>query len=236
MNAPEAPSTSAAPSAAPARPEVPPWRLVVTLAVGGALAGLLLVFVDQATRPAIEAHRREALARAVREVLAIDPRAEEGARIVSVRVTGTGFELEEPARYEVDASAIDRVFLGYGADGKPVGFAIVHEKVGFQDKIQLIFGYDPRSESVLHMHVLDSRETPGLGDKIEKVDAFVSQFRGRKTPLVAVKSGKSSAPDEVDTITGATISSKVVVDVINAALAKGDLARRLAAWLEEAGR
>ena len=49
--------------------EVPPWRLVLTLAVAGALAGFLIVFVYVATLPAITAHKAEVLRLAVYEVL-----------------------------------------------------------------------------------------------------------------------------------------------------------------------
>ena len=67
------------------------------------------------------------------------------------------------------------------------------------------------------MKVLDSKETPGLGDKIFKDQAFVDQFfAGPETPLVGVKAGAGKGlPNEIDTITGATISSKVVIDIIN---------------------
>ena len=39
---------------------------------------------------------------------------------------------------------------------------------------------------------------------------------GPATPLVGVKAGAGKGkPNEIDTITGATISSKVVIDIIN---------------------
>ena len=65
--------------------------------------------------------------------------------------------------------------------------------------------------------MLDSKETPGLGDKIFKDQTFVDQFfAGPETPLVGVKAGAGKGlPNEIDTITGATISSKVVIDIIN---------------------
>ena len=81
----------------------------------------------------------------------------------------------------------------------------------------VIFGFDPASGKLTGMKVLDSKETPGLGDKIFKDQAFVDQFfAGPETPLVGVKIGAGKGkPNEIDTITGATISSKVVIDIIN---------------------
>ena len=67
------------------------------------------------------------------------------------------------------------------------------------------------------MEVLESKETPGLGDKIYKDAEFVANFRqlSIEPEIVTVKKGKKSAANEVDAITGATISSKAIVRIIN---------------------
>jgi electron transport complex protein RnfG len=66
------------------------------------------------------------------------------------------------------------------------------------------------------MAILESRETPGLGDKIYKDAAFVANFDSLSIDpeIVTVKKGRKSAPNEVDAITGATISSKAVARII----------------------
>src|SRR5690606_21013167 len=87
-----------------------------------------------------------------------------------------------------DSTGVERVYLGYDAAGEPVGFAVVASKAGFQDQIRVIFGYDPRTGALLGMKVLESKETPGLGDKIEKDSSFVAEFIGVHTPLLGVKS------------------------------------------------
>jgi electron transport complex protein RnfG len=75
------------------------------------------------------------------------------------------------------------------------------------------------------MAVLESRETPGLGDKIYKDADFVASFDGLAVDpeIRAVKKGKKAASNEIDAITGATISSKAVVRIMNEANAR---------WLE----
>jgi electron transport complex protein RnfG len=208
--------------------------LVATLALAGALAGLLLVFVDQATRPRIEENRRRALREAVDEVLG-GP-----ARVVSFRLAN-GHLLRDPeTRYQVDTERLDRVFAGYSdAAGKHlVGFAVAYQRTGFQDAIRLIFGFDPRTREVLGVRVLESKETPGLGDRVEGA-AFLDPMRGKKLALVGVKAGAGSADEarrvhEVDTITGATISSSAVIRIIDEAAAKAQPAIDL--WLAEGGR
>ncbi|MDX1646230.1 MAG: FMN-binding protein [Longimicrobiales bacterium] len=182
-------------------------RLVATLAVAGALAGLAIVLVYQWANPRIEAWRAEVLAAAVTEVLAGADRYE------TVFLEENGFTSVPTA----DTSALDRVYVGYDADGTPVGVAMVGAAAGFQDVIRVIFGYDPAAAEVIGMQVLESKETPGLGDKIEKDSAFVREFHGVETPLVGLKAGRETGEeDEVVMITGATISSQTVVDIINA--------------------
>ena len=93
---------------------------------------------------------------------------------------------------------------------------------GFQDTIALLYGYRPGEKIVVGMEVLESRETPGLGDKIYKDAAFVGAFSALSVEpeIVAVKKGTKSQPNEIDAITGATISSKAVVRIINETQAK----------------
>ena len=84
----------------------------------------------------------------------------------------------------------------------------------------IIFGYNPNTAKLMGMKVLDSKETPGLGDKIFKDMKFVNQFfAGPDTPLIPTKPGMGKGlPGEIDTITGATISSKKLIEIINHAL------------------
>jgi electron transport complex protein RnfG len=123
----------------------------------------------------------------------------------------------------IDASTTDRVYLGYDAAGQPVGFAITAAEPGFQDLIRLIFGYEAASGEVLGMEVLENKETPGLGDKIVKDASFVAEFEGARAPLLGVKPGAGEGdPGEVDMITGATISSRAVISIINHRLERLD--------------
>jgi electron transport complex protein RnfG len=95
--------------------------------------------------------------------------------------------------------------------------AITGEGPGFQDIIGLLYGYLPDKRVIVGMEVLESRETPGLGDKIYKDADFIANFLelAIDPTIVMVKKGRKSAPNEVDAISGATISSKAVVRIIN---------------------
>ena len=188
------------------------FRLVATLAVAGALAGLLIVLVNQHTKPIIDKYKAEQLQKAVYEVLPGTDRYDTYYLVDS----SLSLNLPEGAK----ESEYKRVYVGYDADKKLNGVAMSRGESGFQDVIMIIFGVDPITGKLKGMKVLDSKETPGLGDKIFKDMAFVNQFfAGPDTPLIPVKPGTGKGePGEIDTITGATISSKKLIEIINHAL------------------
>ena len=194
---------------APAPKEVSTFRLMATLTVAGALAGLLIVMVNQHTKPIIDKYKAEQLQKAVYEVL---PGIERYSTYYLVD-GALSLLLPEGAK----ESEFKRVYIGYDANRQLKGVAVSRGESGFQDVVQVIFGFDPTNGKILGMKVLESKETPGLGDKIFKDKAFVDQFfAGPDTPLVPVKAGAGKGlPGEIDTITGATISSKVVISIIN---------------------
>jgi electron transport complex protein RnfG len=209
MNGAEAPGVTTAPE----RPRVSSTRLVVTLGGAGAFAGALIMVAFFLTLPAIEAHRTAVLNAAINEVL------RGPARFDTLYVVGGSLRRNPPAGK--DPKTLEKVYLGHAKDGSPVGYAVVAQEPGFQDMVRVIFGYDPATKKLLGMKVIESKETPGLGDGIEKNSKFVSQFAGRATPLKGVKVGAETGdPAEVDFITGATISSRTVVRIINDALAR----------------
>lgn len=204
-------SSATPPPQVPQQEDVPSRKLMVTLAGAGAVAGLMIVFVYGWTQPTIKAYKARMLAAAVQEVLRMpasyDTLYVHEGRLVDQLPDG------------VSAADLEAVYLGYDADGSRIGFAIAAGEPGFQDIIGLIFGYDHNDGKVLGMKVLESKETPGLGDKIEKDADFVGQFEGALIPLLGVKARNASGdPHEIDMITGATISSRTIIRTINNAI------------------
>ncbi len=192
--------------AAPAQTSTSPARMVGTLAVAGAVAGAAIVMVFGWAQPKIQANQAARLEGAILEVLGGATRYE------TAFLDGGAFTLEPQG----DTATLDRVYVGYDAGGAPHGIAIATEASGFADVVRVIFGFDPASGNLLGMKVLEQKETPGLGDKIEKDTLFTRQFVELGTPIVGVKQGRQSGADEeVVMITGVTISSRTVVDMIN---------------------
>ncbi len=199
---------AAPPAGIPDRPDVSSIRLIATLAIAGSVAGLVIVLAFGWANPKIQAHRAEALRAAIQTVL------DAPAAVRTYYVTDGA--LSETPPPGADTITAEKVHLGLDGAGKPVGYAITGQESGFQDAILVIFGYDPADDEVLAMRVLESKETPGLGDKIIKDSAFVAGFESVAAPIRGVKKGAGDGtPDEVDMITGATISSRAVIGIIN---------------------
>ena len=142
----------------PTKPEVPSWRLVLTLGVAAVLSALGLSVVNELTAPAIAENRARVLREAVDEVLG-KPEA-----VVSLVVGAEGLVRDDEVVY-TEAKGVERVYLGYAdAEGtQPIGFALVGAAYGYgSDPIKLAFGYDPTTEEILGLKVLEHKETPGI--------------------------------------------------------------------------
>jgi len=190
----------------------PAWKLLATLAIAGAAAGWLIVTVYNATLPAIRKHAAEQMDGAVREVL------EAPARWDTLYLVGSAVTATPPAG--TDQREAEKAFVGFDARGKRIGVAVTAAEPGFQETLTLMIGFDPSTGALTGYRVLDQKETPGLGDRIESDTSFGAQFAGRIAPLKGVKKVAGTDPSQVQTITGATISSRAVVRIINDAVAR----------------
>ncbi len=185
-----------------------PLRLMATLTIAGWLAGFMIVAAVEATLPAITEYKAKMLRGAVNRVL---PGVASVQRLVfrDGKLTASN---EERAGEEA-------IFAGYDGGGGLVGYAIPGAGPGFADTIRLLYGYLPGPRRVVGMEVLASKETPGIGDKIFKDLDFVANFKDLAVDpeVLAVKKGRKNSPNQIDAISGATISSKAVVRIINQA-------------------
>jgi len=192
------------------------WPMYRAMVGVGLLCGALIVTVYQATQPAIERNKAAALQRAIFVVLP-DARSSVTFRFEESR----GFEpIEDNTTTEL------RVHAGYDEHQRLVGLAVEAAGMGYQDVISLLYGYSFEQDAIVGIRVLESKETPGLGDRIESDPEFLRNFERLDVslaadgaqlshPIVAVKHGKKENPWQVDGITGATISSKAIADILN---------------------
>lgn len=181
----------------------------------GVLCGLLIVTVYLVTLPVIQANEAAYLEQAV-------------FRVLPGAVSKHSFFLAEDGTFRpaVAGDAPGRtVHAGYDGAGALVGVAIPGQGMGYADTIRVLYGYAPEREVIVGLQVLASKETPGLGDRIEKDPAFQQNFvaldvrlaadgQSIAHPVVPVKHGEKTEPWQIDSITGATISSKAVARIL----------------------
>jgi electron transport complex protein RnfG len=173
-------------------------RLVGVLTVIALGAGLLLAWVNELTAEPIENARRAVKAEAMKKVLPDhdnDPLA---------------------ARVQVKEGDAIWVFHVAALKGRYVGAAFeTVSPLGYAGDIKLMVGIS--ADGVVQgMEVLEHKETPGLGAKIDE-DGFKKQFHGmhiEKTRWAVQRDG-----GDVHEVTAATISSRAVVDAVKKGIA-----------------
>ena len=176
-------------------------KMLLVLTVIGAVSGGILAGVFHVADPLIQANREKELKEAIFVVL---PEAKD---------------------YKILEKGIDKakviVYQGLDADGRPVGLAFIADGGGFQGNIRIMVGLSVDYLKLKGIKVLEQNETPGLGNRI-KEPAFEGQFKGLeiKPKVEYIKYRKPEKPNQIQAITGATISSDAVVKNINNAVEK----------------
>jgi Na+-transporting NADH:ubiquinone oxidoreductase subunit C len=116
------------------------------------------------------------------------------------------------------------------ADGKDA-IVVATTGPGLWGMITALVGITPDGTEIMGVTFMDHTETPGLGARIDE-PWFKQQFVGRQGPFKTLraepkdKSGRAPATDTIDKITGATITSTAVRDIMNRSLERS---RELAA-------
>jgi|LAHU01.1.fsa_nt_gb electron transport complex protein RnfG len=164
-------------------------RIVVMLVLTAALSGGILAVADQASRDMIARNQHAAIETGIRTIA---PDAEE------IKEIDEGF-------YKVA-----------GSGSQLLGYVVLAEGQGYAGPIKMLVGIAPDLSRVLGIEVIESTETPGLGARINE-EEFQNQFRGLST-RGGVEYVKGKAPhsnNQIQAITGATISSRTVVRIVN---------------------
>ena len=100
-------------------------------------------------------------------------------------------------------------------DGKEAGYVVkaVTTK-GYGGNIDMLVGFSDDFSVLGISFAGDFSETPGLGTRV-KEKAFINKFIGKKD--IEIVTGQANGENEVDAVTGATISSRAVGDGVQKA-------------------
>ena len=103
----------------------------------------------------------------------------------------------------------DDIYAIY-SDGAGVGYAFLAVGKGYGGDIDILIGLEDET-TIKGITIISQSETPGLGSRIAE-SSFASKFAGVNIDEVALKQDGG----QIDAITGATISSRAVVDAVRA--------------------
>lgn len=108
-----------------------------------------------------------------------------------------------------------REYYAATTDGKTVAYIADTAGKGYSSFIQCLVSLDTDLK-VKDVNILHHGETPGLGDQIEDRKLFLDQFRGKALQQLVLIKGETK--ENIQAITGATISSRAVTNGVRDAV------------------
>ncbi len=194
------------------KPAIPKAAVILTAIT--LIAGIALGGVNLLTRDTIEQHRIEANAASYKVVL---PDAES----FSLSDAGSQF-IKEYGKEVYGNGSFGRIYINEAFEGKQgdevIGYALnVTTMDGFDGAIVISIGI-LKDGTVSGISFTEINETPGMGMRAAEPE-WMAQFAGVNTEkFVLLKSGGSTQPNEIDSVSGASITSGAVVNAVNAAI------------------
>ena len=184
--------------------------LVLTLALG---FGAALAAVQLGLGPMIEKNKEdEARLQVPRLLIRPDMTAEQAqAALADLDVQKGRFS------YLADGSRTEYPYYhAADANGRALGWVVQAKGNGYAGPIELLVGLNPDASRILGIYILSQTETPGLGNAIVELD-WRKQFADANAAraLEVVKSEEQAGPGKILALSGATISSRSVTDIVN---------------------
>lgn len=173
------------------------------------IAGLLLGLVYEITKEPIANEKLKAKEEAYKTVFAQAGSFEEMPDVSDK----TGEELRGLG-YDAD---IDEIMNVKDQTGNHIGYVLtVTDHEGYGGDIQFAMGV--MDDGTLNgISFLSIGETAGLGMKATE-DSFKNQFSGKNVPKFSYTKSGAAADDEIDALSGATITTNAVTNGVNAGL------------------
>ena len=115
------------------------------------------------------------------------------------------------------AQTIDEIMVAEDASGETLGYAFtVTDSEGYGGDIQFAMGV--QNDGTLNgISILSISETAGLGMKAT-TDSFKDQFKDKKVEKFTYTKTGATSDDQIDAISGATITTNAMTNGVNAGL------------------
>jgi len=165
-------------------------RLSGALLVMAMVCALTLAVIYRITAPVIEEQRQLLLERSLKSVL-------------------------KAQSYHKKKQEDNTYYEAQDEKGNVIGWCLPLTAQGYGGQLQILAGTNTDGK-LTGVMILEHKETPGLGSKINELGykqtepAFLKQFKGKKIQDIVLV--KSQTNTNIQAITGATVSSKAVTD------------------------
>lgn len=180
--------------------------VLITLVAGAALGGVYTITADPIAR-----QNQLAKDEAYKAVFAD---ADTFEVIISEEDADLEAHLDESG---YPAQTINEVVQAMDSSGSPLGYAFtVTTSEGYGGDIQFAMGVKD-DQTLNGISILSIGETAGLGMKAD-TDEFKSQFADKNVESFQYTKNGASADNEIDALSGATITTNAMVNGVNAGL------------------
>ena len=179
-------------------------KLTVRLFLITAIAGFVLAFANSFTSPVIKAREKAQYEAALKEVFADADKFEtlEEAKLNTIKTKIKNIEKIEVAKKS--DKTVGYVFKTLG-------------KNGYGGDISMLMAVNTENKNIVGFKVLNHSETPGLGSRVT-TDEYAKSVVGNKVTEHLVKNLNPDADNDIQAITGTTISVNAVLNGLNAAI------------------
>ena len=179
-------------------------NMVVVLTSVAVITGALLAWVNHVTAASIKIQAAKTLSDGIKEVMGVDNLTVSSTDTITKNIDGK-----------------DATFVVYSTcsqkDRKPLGVAVESATMGFGGTLNVLVGF-AADGTLLGYKILQSSETPGLGQKADKwfqadgKGCIVGHKMDASKPLSVSKDG-----GDIDAITASTITSRAFLKAVNQA-------------------
>jgi electron transport complex protein RnfG len=177
------------------------------------VSGLALSFVFEVTKGPIAEQKVLKLQKANQAVFVSASSFETDEELMT---QATGLDLSTLSG-DYEGITIDEVSKALDSSGEFLGYNIsVTTKQSYDDSLSLVFGYS--TDGVIQgLEYTSLTETAGLGMKAADPE-FKAQFVNKDVAKFSVTKTGATSEDQIDAISGATITTKAVANAVNAGI------------------
>lgn len=178
------------------------------------IAGFSLGFVHELTAPIIQQRLLEQKTEAYKVVYAEAAEFGSDDNLTALAAEAATTVLAENG---YTGTTIDDAYLALDSSGNTIGYVMsITTQKGYKGAMTISLGYSLEGETK-GMEVLVNNETAGLGALASEA-GFKNQFADKVVEKFEYTKSGAAADNQIDALSGATITTSAVVDAVNAGI------------------